>query len=68
MNNSNLIYLETCDPDKDVERIVNSKQQQARREARREAQKRAQVKRQLQYLGWAFLAGMLFERILIQIF
>lgn len=67
MNNQNLIYLETCDPDQDVERIVNSKQQRARREARREAQKRARIKRQLQYLGWAFLAGMLFERILTQI-
>lgn len=68
MNNQNLIYLETCDPDRDVERIVNSKQQQARREARREAQRRDRMRKQLQYLGWAFLAGMLFEKILIQIF
>lgn len=67
MNNQNLIYLETCDPDRDVERIVNSKPQRARREARREAQRRARIKKQLQYLGWAFLAGMLFERILIQV-
>lgn len=67
MNNQNLIYLETYDPDRDVERMVNSKQQQARREARREAQKRAIIKKQLKYIGWAFLAGMLFERILIQV-
>ena len=69
MNNSNLIIHKTPhDPDRDVERIVNSKQQQARREARREAQRRATIKKQLRYMGWAFLAGMLFERILIQIF
>lgn len=55
------------DPDQDIYCVVGSKKQQARREARREAQRRAILKRQLRYVGWAFLAGMLFERLLIQV-
>lgn len=56
------------DPDQDIYGVVGSKKQQARREARREAHRRAILKRQLKYIGWAFLAGMLFERILTNLF